>query len=124
MPQTILVVDDDASLRRLYERALGNQGYALTLASGTGEARALMERNSYDLLITDLELGDGLGTELIKIARAAADSKTKVILVTGSLGEQDLRHIAEKYRLPGYFAKPFRIDAFMKAVKEALLRPD
>ncbi|OGR67135.1 MAG: hypothetical protein A2081_04895 [Elusimicrobia bacterium GWC2_61_19] len=96
----------------------------MTLAAGTGEARALMALNSYDLLITDMDLGDGFGTELIEIAYAGADSRTKVIMVTGSLEEPELRDVAAKYRLPGYFGKPFSVDALLTTVRNVLALPE
>ncbi|OGR41237.1 MAG: hypothetical protein A2X35_07520 [Elusimicrobia bacterium GWA2_61_42] len=122
MPKTILAVDDEESLLRLYERALSDRGYMITLANGTTRARALMGANSYDLLITDLMLGDGSGTELIELA-AAGNGKTKCILITGSVKHCEMPLFAEKYGLKGFFEKPFSIEALQGLVKEILQEP-
>jgi DNA-binding response OmpR family regulator len=120
MPKRILIVEDDESLRRIYSRLFGGTGHAVTLAGGTGEARALLAAASYDLMITDYELGDGKGTELIETVRAKADGGGSIIMISGSLEIAELDRLAEHYRLAGCFPKPFNIETLLKSVSEAL----
>ncbi|MCM2267251.1 MAG: response regulator [Elusimicrobiales bacterium] len=120
MPKNILIVDDDEALRRIYSRIFGGTGNALTLAGGADEARALLASASYDLMITDYELGDGKGTELIETVRAAVDGGGKIIMISGSLETAELDRLAERYRLSGCFSKPFNLEALLNTVNEAL----
>ncbi|MDA8130338.1 MAG: response regulator [Elusimicrobia bacterium] len=114
MPANILVADDDEAMLGVYARLFSGTGYAVSLAASFAEAAWLVAANDYDLLITDLLLGDGLGTDLIRLfekKRAGARS----LLVTGSM------HGVAAERLPAAcFAKPLDVDAFMAAVARAL----
>ncbi|OGR77044.1 MAG: hypothetical protein A2X32_07110 [Elusimicrobia bacterium GWC2_64_44] len=119
MPKKILAVDDEASLRELLKRAFSSSDYHVTLASGAEEARALMTANIYDLLITDLILADGAGTELVEFS-ARRHGATKSIMISGAIDPWVMPLFVEKYKLEGFFAKPFRIDALLAKVKELL----
>ncbi len=52
----ILVVDDDKSIRDMLELILGMDGHEITTATGATEGIRLLERNDYDLLITDNDM--------------------------------------------------------------------
>ncbi len=114
----ILIVDDDAAMLKLYERIFCGQDYSITLAASVAAASALIKANCYDLLITDLMLGDGLGTELTQLFTKEFP-RAKSLIVTGSLAEiaeQDLSGVAE------CLDKPLRIDSFLEAVTRALAK--
>ena len=65
MPRSIFVADYDKAILKIYMRMFMDTDYTLSLASSFAEAAELINSNNYDLLITDLMLGDGLGTDLI-----------------------------------------------------------
>lgn len=114
MLKSILVADDDKTMRSLYTRIFSSTDYTISLASSFAEATNLINSHDYDLLITDLMLEDGLGTELIKMFEKKRDG-TKSLLVTGSLGE-----LPPEQRPEVYLEKPFKLEAFMAAVTKAL----
>lgn len=116
MPKQILVADDDPVILNLYARMLAGTGYSIARASSIAEARALINLNNYDLLVTDLVFPDGRGTELITIFERK-QSRARCILVTGSASELDPDNVPE---LAGFFEKPLDADAFMAAVTRAL----
>lgn len=118
MGKTILAVDDERVMLDLYRRLLADTGCSLTTAGSVAEAESLIEKNSYDLLITDLMLPDGRGTRLIELLREK-NAGTKSLLVTGCL-TPEVRRQAGKLNLTGCFAKPVRLEAFLAAVKAAL----
>jgi DNA-binding NtrC family response regulator len=120
MPKKILIVEDDESLRRVYSRLLIGTGHALTLAGGAGEARALLACASYDLMITDYDLGDGKGTELIETVRAKVDGGGSIIMISGSLEIAELDQLAERYRLAACLPKPFNLEALLNTVNRTL----
>lgn len=62
------------------------EAYSVTLASSGREAATLISENNYDVLVTDFELQDGLGTELVKLFRKKKEG-AKSFLVSGSAPE-------------------------------------
>lgn len=65
-PLNVLLVEDDASIRRFVAMALEGEAVRLVEAAGLAEARARLARETFDLLIADLMLGDGNGMELLR----------------------------------------------------------
>lgn len=119
MPKKLLIVDDEESMRNLYRRIFRSEGYSFTLAGSVAEARQLMASISYDLLITDLILGDGAGTELISPG-TGNEGKTQYILISGALEAWEVPFFTEKYKLKECFRKPFNMDSLVTAVKAIL----
>ena len=64
--KNILIIDDDISLRKLLVKALSNSKTILKTVSSVSEAWFEIERKSFDLIITDVELPDGDGLELVE----------------------------------------------------------
>lgn len=114
MPKNILVADDDKAMLRVYSRIFSKTDHTVSLASSFAEAASLINSDNFDLLITDLLLGDGLGTDLIKIFEKKRND-AKSLLVTGSICE-----LPPDQRPETYFEKPFKLEPFMCAVTEAL----
>lgn len=114
MPRNILVADDDEAMLDVYTRLFTGTDYLISKTSSFAEAARLINSKNYDLLITDLMLGDGLGTDLIKIfERKQAGAKS--LLVSGSVA------ILPPEQVPDvYFEKPFKAEVFLAAVTKAL----
>ena len=116
--KTILAVDDEKDILDLYRRFLADTDCSLTTAGSIAEAESLIEKNSYDLLITDLMLPDGRGTRLIELL-GEKNAGTKSLLVSGAL-TPEIRAQAVRLNLFGCFAKPLRLREFLTVVKAAL----
>lgn len=114
MPKSILVADDDKAMLDVYTRLFSGTDYLIYKVSGFAEAARLINSNNYDLLITDLMLGDGLGTDLIKLFEKK-QAGAKSLLVSGSIGILAPEQIPDEY-----FEKPFKMEVFMAAVTKAL----
>jgi two-component system response regulator PilR (NtrC family) len=85
MHARILVVDDEPDLRTLYELTLLRAGHGVSAAASLAEARALLARQRFDVLITDMRLPDGLGLALLQeLAQAQRPEKSIVITAYGS----------------------------------------
>lgn len=117
MPKSILVADDDKAMLDIYTRIFSNTDHIISLASSFAEAAGLINANNYDLLITDLMLEDGLGTDLMKMFEKKRYG-AKCLLVTGSVAE-----LAPGQLPKVYFEKPFKLEAFIAAVTAALSEP-
>lgn len=114
MPKKILVADDDPAMLKVYERLLARTSHSVAKASTFAEAAALIAEREFDLLITDLMLPDGLGTDLIKVFEDKKEG-ARSLLVTGSAREVSPGELPENY-----FEKPFDVASFMSAVAAAL----
>jgi signal transduction histidine kinase/CheY-like chemotaxis protein len=68
---SVLLVEDNADALRFLERILSRRGYTVRTASTLAAASAALGRGPFDLLISDIELPDGTGLELIGPARRA-----------------------------------------------------
>ncbi|PTT94690.1 sigma-54-dependent Fis family transcriptional regulator, partial [Pseudomonas sp. HMWF005] len=64
--QKILIVDDEPDIRELLEITLGRMKLDTFSARNLGEAQALLQRQSFDLCLTDMRLPDGTGLDLVQ----------------------------------------------------------
>jgi DNA-binding NtrC family response regulator len=112
----ILIVDDEPAMLSLYSRIFSGQDYNIALANSFAAAAVLVKAGRYDLLITDLMLGDGLGTDLALLF-AKESPGAKAILVTGSLLETEDRDLS---MFSVCLGKPLRIVSFIEVVAETL----
>lgn len=118
MSKKVLVVDDQASMLKLYSRLLSGTRHSFTLAGSFTEAKGLLSANAYDLVITDLQLGDGSGLELIALANGAGCPRT--MMVSGAFDPDELEFMALRHGVPAFFCKPFNADTLLKTVERLL----
>jgi CheY-like chemotaxis protein len=108
----ILLVEDDASVLRALRTLLEEAGHAVDSADSFPAAAELLRRESFDCLITDLDLpGGGTGFDLVRRARAYRPELPS-ILVTG-YGCTEVRRQARELPLAGYLEKPFDPEALL-----------
>ena len=77
----ILVVDDDAPIRRMLDRTLAAEGYAVESAADGGEALAAVERSAPDLIVLDVSMPGLDGLAVCRRLRAKGLA-TPVLLLT------------------------------------------
>src|SRR5476651_1247296 len=114
----VLVVDDEADLRELLEITLLKMGLDVDSAATLGEARALLLRHEYALVLTDMRLPDGLGLELVREV-CAAHKNTPIAVVT-AFGSADNAVVALKAGAFDYVSKPLVLDQLRIMVQSAL----
>lgn len=109
----ILVVEDEAIIRNAVRRLLLRNQYEVTEADSIDAAKAL-DLASYDMIISDLRLPGGHGTDLIELA-----GKVPVLIMTSYAS---LRSAVDAMKLGAvdYIAKPFDHDEMIEAVKRIL----
>src|SRR5262245_31396924 len=81
-PARILVVDGDAGVQRAMGSLLRSRGFDVELARTGAEALKALSRNEIDLILLDLKLPDGGGTDLCR--RVRCESATPVIVVSAA----------------------------------------
>jgi len=116
MPQTILIVDDDADVPTVAQVALTGLGYVTIETGDPQKAIWIVKERSVDLLLTDVVMPLMKGTELADRVQEASPS-TKILLMSG----YQTADIAPSGR--AFLAKPFSIDGLAKRVRETLARP-
>ena len=114
----ILVIDDDKGIRQLSAEVLVRHGYLVDAAEDNTAGWKTLQTNSYDLLITDLDMPEMSGLRLVKKLRAARMA-LPVILVLGTLTQLELSR-NPWLQLSGVLLKPFSPDQLLEAVQSVL----
>ena len=79
-----MIVDDEAGIRDLLSEALSEKGFDVTSAKDGRESLRYMRKIAFDLLITDINMPNLNGIELLKRMKTAG-RKEKVVIMTGGL---------------------------------------
>ena len=116
--QSVLVVDDESSMREFLSLLLKKEGHAVSLAPNLAGAVEFMDRAPPDLVITDLKLPDGTGIEVLKAARER-DPDTQVVVIT-AFGSAESAVEAMKLGAYDYIGKPFKVDRVTVTARKAL----
>ena len=121
MLETILLVEDDAPVRRLLRRALEGQGYQLLEASDGHEALGLLANHSeeIDLLVTDVVMPRVDGFTLSE-RLGASHPKTGVLFLTGQSDRSVVVRGGLKEAGRAFLLKPFTHDTLLQAVRGQL----
>jgi two-component system response regulator PilR (NtrC family) len=114
----ILVVDDEADLRELLEITLLKMGLDVDSAATVAQARELLARHQYALVLTDMRLPDGLGLELVR--EVNANHKNTPIAVVTAFGSAENAVVALKAGAFDYVTKPVVLEDLRIMVRSAL----
>jgi two-component system response regulator PilR (NtrC family) len=115
---SVLVVDDEPDLRTLYELTLLREGHAVTTAPDLAQAREQLANHRFDVLISDMQLPDGLGLSLLReVANGQRSEKCIVITAHGS-AENAVESL--KAGAFDYLTKPVDLRQLRSAVSAAL----
>jgi two-component system cell cycle sensor histidine kinase/response regulator CckA len=120
-PRTVLVVEDQAEVRRLTVKLLQSAGYQVLEAADGEQARAMVRHNQIDLLITDVVMPRESGVDLARdLARQIAG--LHVLLMSGYTDDAIEHHgvLGTKF---AFLEKPFTQASLTQKVAEVLSRP-
>jgi DNA-binding response OmpR family regulator len=115
----ILVVDDDLCMREVAALFLGEKGYACTASEKAVLAINLLEREHFDLIITDLHMPEMDGLALTKLVKTSWP-ETKVMIMTGDT-DIGIKNHALQNGVDQYMVKPFSLDQFLCNVDGCLI---
>jgi DNA-binding NtrC family response regulator len=118
----ILVIDDDASVRKVITMALEDEGYSVDTAENGSEAIQKCNANFYNVALIDIRLPDMEGTKLLREMKDTTPKMIKII-VTGYPGLQNAVEAINR-GADGYIVKPFKMDDLLKTVKEHLKKQE
>jgi two-component system response regulator RegA len=111
--RSVLVVDDDSTLRSRLAAAFRQRGYEAAEASNEREACALASEDSPEYAVVDLRLGVESGLDVVRALRAI-DSETKIVVLTG-YGSIATAMEAVRLGATGYITKPADVDDVLAA---------
>ncbi|WPX96609.1 response regulator transcription factor [Candidatus Bandiella euplotis] len=114
----ILIVDDDDEIRELLSEYLQRHEYAVSVASDTKAAEALIDTFQFDVIILDVLMPGETGVEFLKRRN---NLKTPVIMLT-ALGDVDDRINGLESGAEDYMAKPFEPKELLVRVKKLIAR--
>lgn len=115
---TVLIIDDDPGICLFFSTLFEQMGHESTAAHTIKDGLAQARKNSFDLILLDLELPDGNGLEimpeLIKLP-----SRPEIIIITGT-GDIRGAKMAFKYGAWDYVQKPFLLEEVTPPITRAL----
>lgn len=118
---SILIVDDEPSLRELLTDALSGPDFSITVAGSGKEAIKLGKDNRPDFLVTDLRLGDCTGLDVIDSLRDDLGQDIPAVVITG-YGDPDSLTQASQRRPVELMTKPLDLDRLKSTIREELAR--
>jgi two-component system response regulator RegA len=110
----LLLVDDDAPLRRSMARALERRDFQVLAAEGVAEARALAREHRPEFAVLDMRLTEGSGLDLVRTLRELRP-EIRIVIVTG-YGNIATAVAAIKAGAVDYLAKPVDADDVVSAL--------
>ena len=114
----ILVVDDELSMREYLDLLLSQAGYEVTCAAGVRDATELIKNHEFDVVISDMKLGNDSGLSVLDAARGRS-SAPEVILIT-AYGTPASAVEAMRRGAYDYICKPFDNEELKLLVQKAL----
>jgi len=123
--QHILIVEDSPTMRALLTSALEDLDtpVKVTEAESGFEALRQLPRNSYDLIVTDINMPDINGLELISFVRNNASYCTIPLVIVSTEGSERDRDKGVGLGADAYLVKPFEPEELRDVVRELLVRP-
>jgi two-component system response regulator PilR (NtrC family) len=114
----ILVVDDEQSMREFLEIFLRREGYDVVTAPDVDTAVMHLEADEVDLVITDMQMPEKTGLDLLLAAREI--SPETILIVVTAFGTTDSAISAMKEGAYDYLTKPFKVEELRIVIEKAL----
>ena len=117
-PASLLIIEDDESLRRIVSRHLRGLGYIVDEAATAEDAtRALAEGLRPGLVLLDLNLPGDTGWDLVRGPALAAAGSPPVVITSATTVSP--KRLAE-FKLAGYLPKPFPLETLVATVERCI----
>lgn len=119
-PKSILVIEDDESMRNAIKRILDSEHYVSRIAADATELSAVLDDHPVDLILLDIGLPWINGFELGQMLKEHRDLKSiPLVFISGNASEEDIKK-AFKLGADDFLKKPFDIELLKKTIKKCL----
>jgi len=116
----ILISDDSASMREMVEFTLVAENHQVMQADDGKQALILAKEYQFDLIITDVNMPNIDGLELVRALRNLPNYQFKPILVLTTETDSEKKQIAKTAGATGWIVKPFNPDKLLAAIRKVL----
>lgn len=122
MGKRVLAVDDSATVRQVVQSTLENAGYQVVLAQDGAKALGVLnqEEDRFDMVLTDLNMPNLNGIELIREIRATPHHRFIPVLMLTSEDQADLKKAGKLAGASCWLNKPFKPENLLSIVKMVL----
>jgi two-component system, NtrC family, response regulator PilR len=114
----VLVIDDEPDLRTLYELSLTREGYEVITAGTVAQSMQELQTGSFHAVVSDMQLPDGLGLDVLKFLSAGQRSERCVVITAHGSAENAVE--ALKAGAFDYLTKPVDLKQFRSVVAQAV----
>lgn len=115
---SIIVVDDDPSIRELVSRALQREGYEITTAANGNEASYATAKNKFDLMFLDVNMPGLNGLDVMTIM-AVGNPGTPIVMLT-AVDDPDSEAEAFRRGAAAYLKKPCKMNDVIRTANAVL----
>lgn len=126
MAKKVIIVDDSKAVVAMAELALVEM-----IGSGAIEFKAYLnplillealqnESENFDLLISDINMPELNGLELIKAIKSNSKYKTKPVIILTTESSNEIKIVGKEIGVTGWMVKPFSDEKFVKSIKMVL----
>jgi two-component system response regulator (stage 0 sporulation protein F) len=119
----ILIAEDEAGIRRVYEKAFAEDGYEIVMATSGGEMMAELEESRFDLLISDLKLDHTSALDVLPYIRKQHPN-LPIVIVSGHYAQLTEDFKNRGYNVKMFFNKPLSLNVLRQAVRKILGIPE
>ncbi len=115
----ILVVDDNATIRKILNKHLNALGYTDVATVGSGaEALEIFAQEEVNFLITDWNMPEMTGLELIKAIRSGEKNPDLPVMMVTAEGEMEKMREASEVNVKAYLLKPFSAQSIVDKIEQ------
>lgn len=120
MPAKILVVDDEISMCDFMEIMLSKEGYEVQSTDSPRHALELLRENDFDLVLTDLNMPEMSGIEVLKEIKSFKSEQDLIVMT--AFASVDTAIEAMKHGATDYITKPFKVDEINLIIQKSISR--
>ncbi len=123
---SVLIIDDEALMRKLVRGVLASFGFANVMEASSGlSARDMLSRHKFDFIITDWRMEDFDGIDVVKYVRGSRklpECKTPIIMLTGNTEKHHVKS-AINAGINAYLIKPFSAEHLARRIRDLIENP-
>ena len=120
MAKRILVVDDSSSIRQSVSFVLEENGYEVVLAEDGVQGNQRLEEESFDLVLTDVNMPNRNGIEMVKIMKGMDAYRFTPVLILTTESQQSIMDEGRKAGATGWIVKPFTNEKLLATIAKVL----